>query len=181
MTLGTLLRLAGEQHGYFTTAQAAEHGMSRRALHHRARIGELEHEAYGLWRLAMWPNDPRDGLYAIAAIAPFGTFSHETALSILGLGDMIPAQIHMTIPETSRLRRRPGLCLHRSRLGAERDRMLRDGLLVSTPKRALLDAARTGLDPDQLRAAAREARDRGMLSTADEDVLKAEPLFADAL
>ncbi len=178
MTYSDLFRLAGEQRGYFTTRQAAERGLSRRALHHRAQIGELEHAAHGLWRLSMWPADPNDELHAFQTLAPFGTFSHETALSLLGLGDLIPSEIHMTIPESSRLAARPGLRLHRSRLGAERERILRDGLWISTPVRALTDAARAGADPDQMQAAAKEAKGRGLLRMSDIERLRADPLFA---
>lgn len=181
MSYADLLQLAGAQHGYFTTRQAAACGLSRRALLHRARIGELRHAAHGLWRLSMWPDGPNDELYALQAIAPFGTFSHETALALLGIGDFIPSEIHMTIPESSRMSPRPGLRLHRSRHGAERERILRDDLWISPPARALTDAARAGADPDQLREAAREARQRGLLRSADVSALRADPLFASVL
>lgn len=177
MSAVELFRIAGEQHGYFTTAQAESNGLSRRALSQRARKGELEHEGYGLWRLAHWPADPRDDLHALAVRAPFGTFSHETALALLGVGDIIPSEIHLTIPESSRLSSRPGLRLHRSRTGAERERILRDGLWVSTATRALLDSAASGHDPSQLRAAARDARDRGLLTHADQERLGRHPAF----
>jgi predicted transcriptional regulator of viral defense system len=174
-----LFRSAGERRGYFTTAEAEDHGLSRRALVHRAQRGELEHAGYGLWRLAAWPARPDDELYAIQARAPFATFSHDTALSILGLGDLIPSSIHLTIPESSRLGPRAGLRLHRSRSAAMTDRRLRDGLWVSTAVRALLDTAGAGGDPDQMRSAAREARGRSLLSSADLVRLRAHPLFAD--
>jgi predicted transcriptional regulator of viral defense system len=176
-----ILQLAAEQNGYFTTRQAAEHGASRRALHHRAETGELEHARYGLWRLAMWPSSPNDELYALQALAPFGTFSHETALSLLELGDLIPSEIHMTIPESSRLMSRPSLRLHRSRLGAETKRLRRDGLWISTPARALKDAAHDGADPDQLRGAAKSAKERGLLSSKDIEELRTERLFGGVL
>ncbi len=162
-----LLATAGNQHGYFTTAQAAEHGISRRALTWRAQQGSAQRLGHGLYRLPHWPPDPDDELYALQAIAPFGTFSHDTALILLGLTDIIPSTIHFTIPETSRLRSRPGVTLHRSRHGAMTDRTLRDGLWVSTARRALLDAAREGADPDQLVSAARDARERAMLTPDD--------------
>ncbi len=176
-----LLRLAGEQHGYFSTAQAEEHGLSRRALLHRADNGRFEHLHYGLWRLAHWPIDPKDDLYAIAVRAPFATFSHETALSLLELGDIIPSEIHVTVPEKSGLKPRPGLRIHRSRTGAERERVFRDGLWVSTPTRALLDTADTGYDPSQLQAAAREARSRGLLTLDDQRRLSRIPTFGVSL
>ena len=174
-----LFKGSGERRGYFTTAEAHKHGLSRRALVHRAQRGELEHVGHGLWRLSLWPAGPTDELYAIQALAPFGTFSHDTALSLLGLGDLIPSEIHLTIPESSRLASRPGIRFHRSRHAATTDRLLRDGLWISAPARALLDAARTGGDPDHLRTAAREARGRGLLNSADLERLRARPLFAD--
>ncbi|MEW5992240.1 MAG: type IV toxin-antitoxin system AbiEi family antitoxin domain-containing protein [Chloroflexota bacterium] len=167
MSWEDLLAAAAAQHGYFTTEQAAEHGISRRALSWRAEHGSAERIAQGLYRLAHWPIGADDELYALQAVAPFGTFSHDTALTLLGLADIIPSTIHVTIPETSRLRSRPGVTLHRSRHGAMTDRMLREGLWVSTARRALMDAAREGADPDQLVSAARNARARAMLTPDD--------------
>jgi predicted transcriptional regulator of viral defense system len=178
MSWEDLLSIAAAQHGYFTTEQAAEHGISRRALTWRAQQGSAERIAHGLYRLPHWPPDPSDELYALQAIAPFGTFSHDTALTLLGLTDMIPSTIHLTIPETSRLRSRPGVTLHRSRHGGTTDRTLRDGLWVSTARRALLDAAREGADPDQLASAARDARERAMLTPDDLAELGRHPPFA---
>jgi predicted transcriptional regulator of viral defense system len=180
MSGGDLLATAAAQHGYFTTAQAAEHGISRRALTWRAQHGSAEHAGYGLYRLPHWPIDADDELYALQALAPFGTFSHETALALLGLSDIIPSTIHFTIPETSRLRSRSGVTLHRSRHGARTDRTLRDGLWVSSARRALLDAARGGADPDQLIAAARDARARAMLTPDDLAELRRNPPFEGA-
>jgi predicted transcriptional regulator of viral defense system len=180
MSWDDLLSTAAAQHGYFTTAQAAEHGISRRALTWRAQQGSAERIAHGLYRLPHWPTDPSDELYALQALAPFGTFSHDTALTMLGLTDVIPSTIHFTIPETSRLRSRPGVTLHRSRHDAMTDRKLRDGLWVSTARRALLDAAREGSDPDQLVSAARDARERAMLAPDDLAELRRYPPFASA-
>ena len=180
MSWEDLLSTAAAQHGYFTTEQAAEHGISRRALTWRAQQGSAERVAHGLCRMPHWPPDPLDELYALQAIAPFGTFSHDTALTLLELADIIPSTIHFTIPETSRLRSRPGVTLHRSRHGAMTDRTLRDGLWVSTARRALLDAAREGADPDQLISAARDARERAMLTPVDLAELRRQAPFAGA-
>lgn len=167
MSWQELLITAATQRGYFTSAQAAEHGISRRALTWRAEHGSAERIEYGLYRLPHWPIDSNDELYALQARAPFGTFSHDTALSLLGLSDIIPAVIHFTIPEASRIHSRPGIRLHRSRHHAGTDRILRDGLWVSTARRALIESARIGADPDQLLAAAREAKERATLTSED--------------
>jgi predicted transcriptional regulator of viral defense system len=124
MSWDDLLSTAAAQHGYFTTAQAAEHGISRRALTWRTQHGSAERIGHGLYRLPHWPIDAADEMHGLQALAPFGTFSHQTALTLLGLSDIIPSTVHFTIPETSRLRRRPGVALHRSRHGATIDRTL---------------------------------------------------------
>ena len=49
---------------------------------------------------------------------------------------------------------------------ASDERVLRDGLWLSSPLRTFIDAARAGSDPDQLLAAARQARDAAILSPA---------------
>ncbi len=180
MSWDELLSTAAAQHGYFTTAQAAEHGISRRALTWRTQHGSAERVGHGLYRLPHSPVDAADELYALQALAPFGTFSHDTALTLLGLSDIIPSTIHITIPETSRLRPRPGVTLHRSRHDAMTDRTLRDGLWVSTARRALLDAARQGADPDQLVSAGRDARARAMLTPDDLAELRRHPPFEGA-
>ena len=180
MSWEDLLATAAAQHGYFTTAQAAEHGISRRALTWRAQHNSAERVGHGLYRLPHWPIGADDELYALQALAPFGTFSHDTALTLLGLSDIIPSTIHLTIPETSRLRDRRGVTLHRSRHGAMTDRASRDGLWVSTARRALLDATREGADPDQLVSAARDARERAMLTPEDLAELRRHPPFAGA-
>lgn len=177
MSWDELLATAAAQRGYFTTAQAADHGISRRALTWRARHGSAQRIQYGLYRLPHWPIDSSDDLYALQARAPFGTFSHDTALSLHRLSDIIPRVIHFTIPEASRLRPRPGIRLHRSRSQAGTDRILRDGLWVSTACRALIDSARLGSDPDQLLVAAREAKERAMLTPGDLRGLRDHELF----
>jgi hypothetical protein len=177
MSWGDLLTAAGSQHGYFTTRQAAALGVSRRALAWRAARAFVERHEYGLYRLAHWPIEANDDLYALQARAPFGTFSHETALTLLGLSDIIPRAIHFTIPESSRLGSRPGVRLHRSRHLADRDRLLRDGLWVSAAPRALRDSARIGSDPDQLLEAACEAKARAMLTNEEMAGLRRHRLF----
>lgn len=58
----SLLATSAAQGGYFTTAQAADHGISRRALTWRTEHGSAERIEYGLYRLPHWPIDPNDDL-----------------------------------------------------------------------------------------------------------------------
>jgi predicted transcriptional regulator of viral defense system len=161
-----LLVIAGRQHGYFTTAQAEAAGISRRALVGRRRKGLLERAAFGLYRLPQFPASPLDELYALQAIAPGATFSHETALQLYVLADILPRTIHVTVGPEAGLKPRPGVTIHRSRIAAE-DRILRDDLWLTSVRRTLVDCARLGVDPDQLLAALGEAHDRGLLAAVD--------------
>lgn len=157
-----LLELAGNQHGYFTTAQAEAAGISRRALVGRRRNGLIERAAHGLYRLRSYPPTPRDEYYALQAGAPAATFSHDTALEFYGLSDVLPSTIHVIMPPSSGLKPRPGLTIHRSRL-APRDRVLRDDLWLTSLPRTLLDCARIGTDAGQLLGALEAGREHGLL------------------
>jgi predicted transcriptional regulator of viral defense system len=161
-----LLTLAGSQHGYFTTAQAGAAGISRRALLGRHRKGLLERAAFGLYRLPQFPAGPLDELYALQAIVPAATFSHETALQLYGLSDVLPKTIHLTVAPESGLKPRTGVTIHRSRIEPG-DRILRDDLWLTSLGRTLADCTRIGTDAEQLLAALAEGRDRGMLTADD--------------
>jgi predicted transcriptional regulator of viral defense system len=170
MSEADLLAAAGRQHGYFTTSQAEAAGVSRRALVGRLRKGLLERAAFGLYRLPQYPVGPLDDLYALQAVAPSATFSHETALQLLALADILPRTIHLTVDPRSGLKPRPGVSIHRSRIEPH-ERVLRDDLWLTSARRTLADCARLGTDPDQLVAAFENAIERGLLTTTDRQEL----------
>ena len=157
-----LLELAGQQHGYFTTAQAEAAGISRRALAGRQQKGLIERASHGLYRLRQYPPTPRDEFYALQTSAPGATFSHDTALEFYGLSDVLPTTIHATVPASSGLKPRPGITIHRSKLDPC-DRVLRDDLWLTSLPRTFLDCARLGTDSEQLLAALEAGRERGLL------------------
>lgn len=157
-----LLQEAGLQHGYFTTAQAETLGVTRRALIGWLQRGLVERSSHGVYRLTHYLESPLDQLYALQAAAPMATFSHETALELYGLSDVLPRTIHMTVPPESGLKPRRGVTVHRSRIESP-DRVLREDLWMTSLARTLLDCARSGSDADQLLAAAQAGRARGML------------------
>jgi predicted transcriptional regulator of viral defense system len=166
MSDADLLEIAGYQHGFFTTAQAGAAGISRRALVGRERRGVIERIAYGLYRLRQFPPTPRDDLYALQTSVPTGTFSHETALELYELSDVLPQTIHMTVPAASGLKPRPGVTIHHSGIHPA-DRALRDDLWITGLARTLLDCARAGTDAEQLMAAMAAGHERGLLGVRD--------------
>ena len=169
-----LLRLAAAQHGYFSTAQAVDAGISRRALVDRVRRGVIERVAHGVYRVAGTPADPLDDFYAFSVEAPSATFSHDTALEFFGVSDVLPRTVHVTVPPGSGLKARRGYTIHRPVI-APPERVLRDGVWVTSLARTLADCARGGTDPEQLIAALEAGRERAML-TAD-DVARLRRLY----
>lgn len=159
-----LLEIAGAQRGYFTAAQAAAAGISRRALFGRAQRGLIGRIAHGLYRLSGYPSGARDEFHALQTSAPTATFSHETALELYGLSDVLPRTIHVTVPSASGLKPRPGTTIHRSDL-ASGERILHDDLWITDLSRTFRDGARWGTDPEQLLAAFDTARERGMIGS----------------
>lgn len=83
-----LLRIAGDQHGLFTTAQAAQAGLDRRARHHHLSYGNWRRTAApGVLRLAGWPPDEHERLRSWLLWA--GPDAHLTAWTALGLAGLI--------------------------------------------------------------------------------------------
>ncbi|MBE7518321.1 MAG: type IV toxin-antitoxin system AbiEi family antitoxin domain-containing protein [Thermoflexaceae bacterium] len=162
--IDALYGIAEPQGGYLTTAQAGEAGVSRRLLSHYAGRGDLERVAYGIYRLHRFPVHRFGELIATALWAGLGSaVSHDSALTVYGLGSAMPAVIHITMPRTFR-GKRPGVVTHRADLSSA-EIVLRDDVPVTRLERTLRDVAVTG-DPSLARAAAREAIERGLTTRA---------------
>src|SRR5680860_460088 len=111
-----LYRKAEAQSGYFTADQALEAGMSRTTLSHHARPrGRFERVATGLYRLRHFPASRNE--HIMAAWLPLrhtgAVVSHASALELHELSDVIPTEVHLSLPRKRRgQRRRPGVRLH---------------------------------------------------------------------
>ena len=88
--------------------------------------------------------------------------SHESALALYGLTDLLPAEIHLTVPRTAS-RRLPSVRFHTARLHAE-EITRRQGLPVTTPARTIVDLIRSGVAEEWVRPAIHQALARGMLN-----------------
>jgi predicted transcriptional regulator of viral defense system len=160
-----LFATASEQAGYFTTAQAHRAGFSSPLVRYHARTGRFVHVAHGLYRLRDYPSTPREEVLAAwLRLAPRAVVSHESALDILDLSDVIPDAIHLTVPRTYRkVTRLPGVVVHTTlRPVSHRDTVTRDGLRLTNAARTIVDVADSGLPPDQVERAARSAVERGL-------------------
>lgn len=165
-----LYQAAEGQRGYVTAAQAQSCGYSRALLAHHAKAGMLQRVRRGLYRLRQYPSSPREEVLAAwLAAGPGAVVSHESALDILDLSDVIPDAIHITVPRGRRSWRPPqGVALHTTLapLGPS-ETIEREGIRITSPARTLLDVAEGGGAPDQVARAIREAVRRGLVTPRD--------------
>jgi predicted transcriptional regulator of viral defense system len=158
--------------GYFTASQAADAGYSRSLLAHHAASGNLERVEHGIYRLRRFPESSHADL-VVASLRTGGAsaISHESALALWGLSDVLPSQVHVTVPRTAS-RRRLGLRLHTGALSND-DVREREGVRVTSVERTIADVARSGLSDDLILQAIGEALDRGLTTRARlEDLAK---------
>lgn len=161
-----LFDLASEQGGYFTAAQAEEAGYSRSLLAYHAKAGGFVRVRRGLYRFREYPPSPREQVLAawLAVGRNKAVVSHESALEILELSDVIPEAVHVTVPRSRRnLPSLDGVKIHTSsRSLASEDKTVRDGIAVTTATRSILDAAESGTSPEQVETAVAGAIRRGL-------------------
>lgn len=176
-----LFELADRQAGYFTAAQARALGYSDRAIHYHKRRGEWIPVGWGLYRLRAYPVSPEEELVRLTLWSrnrkgePQAVVSHETALRLYGLTDLVPEHYHLTVPFSFRKRPPAGVVLHRARL-REGEYREHAGYRVTTPLRTLLDVAAGDLSPEHLAAAVEEALARGLVRRARlEAALREQP------
>lgn len=170
-----LFEIAERQQGYFTTQQAKEAGFSPSNFHFKLQSGEWVKEERGIYRLVRYPISERPELVFWTLWsrnkkgAPQGVWSHETALDIHELSDVMSAKMHMSVP--IRFRKKIEipkiLCLHFADL-AELDIETRQGFKVTTPLQTLIDIIDEGIVPEeQVIQAIREALQRGLIAKQD--------------
>ena len=161
-----LYQFAETQAGYFTTAQARAAGFSHALLSYHVRAGLFERLCPGVYRLKRFPASPHEDLFvAWLRAGVHAVISHDSALALYDLSDLLPSEIHLTVPLTAS-RRHPGLRLHTSRLEPV-DGTHFAGLPVTTVARTIADVAASGLSEELIGQAIEEALRRG-LTTVDQ-------------
>lgn len=161
-----LFDIAAGQQGYFTSEQAREAGFSRDLLSYHASTGRFIRVQRGLYRFRDYPSSPREEVMAawLAVGRDIAVVSHDSALELLELSDVIPNSIHLTIPRSKRyLTAPPGTVIHTttSPIGAS-ETMFWDGMRITTPTRSILDAAENGTPHEHIERAVQDAMDRGL-------------------
>jgi predicted transcriptional regulator of viral defense system len=165
-----LYEIAGAQDGYFTTQQAEDAGYSPQLLLKHVRRGRVARVRRGIHRLVHFPAGEHEEL-AIGWLwsERAGVYSHQTALALHGLSDVLPMQIHLTLPAAwkhRRLRVPQGIVLHHADVPLG-ERVWFGPVPVTSPRRTLDDCARDRVAPELLRQAARQALRRGIVVRGD--------------
>jgi predicted transcriptional regulator of viral defense system len=133
----------------------------------------------GIYRLIHFPPGEHEELVTIWLWSErAGVFSHQTALALHGLSDVLPANVHLTLPGAWRNRRfriPDGVILHHSDLSSNEQAWF-DAVPITSPRRSLSDCAKEPISPDLLRQAAQQSIRRGLVAKAEitevEEVLK---------
>lgn len=167
-----LYEIAEGQAGYFTVSQAASCGFSRERLSNTVKSGKFQRAAQGVYRLTHFPASKNEDLFiAWLVTGPNSVVSHESALSLYELSDVLPGKVHVIVPRSAS-RRRKNIRLHMNKLQPD-EITSRFGLPVTTVTRTLFDVASSGLAEEQVHKAIQEAIQRGLV-IKDDLFIKAE-------
>ena len=165
-----LYEVTAGQEGLFTTQQAAEAGYSPQLLVHYVNSGRAVRMRRGIYRLVHFPAGEHEDLVAAWLWSEqAGVVSHQTALALHDLSDVLPALIHLTLPSAwlqRRFRVPDGIVLHHAYIPAD-ERTWFGAVPTTSVRRTLNDCARAGLAPDLLRQGAEQALRRGTVKLSD--------------
>ncbi len=164
-----LYETASLQGGYFTSAQALEAGYSYRQQHYHTQRGTWLKIGRGIYRLRRYPPSEREDLIRLTLWShnqkgeAQAVASHETALSIHQMSDIMPSKIHLTVPKRGFRKEPPvGVILHRGTLSGDEIEQ-HYGYRVTTPLRTLLDAAASPISQEHINRAVQDAIDKGLI------------------
>lgn len=163
-----LASLAQEQGGYFTAKQAKDAGYDYPQLVYHVSGGNFVRVNHGLYRLPTVPTSEHDEFIRLSLWSrnqkdePQAVASHDSALVLHDLSELLPGKIHLTVPPRFRKAAPPGCVLHKAVLSGD-DVEEHAGFRVTSPLRTLLDAADGHLSQEQLTKAVADALARGLV------------------
>jgi predicted transcriptional regulator of viral defense system len=165
-----LFEVAAAQAGYFTTQQAAKAGYSSQLLLKHMRAGRVMRARRGIYRLVHFPASEHEELVSVWLWTELaGVISHQSALALHGLSDVLPTHVHITLPAAWRRRRFRvplDVTLHYADVPAE-ERAWFGAVPITSPRLTLNDCAKAGLSPQLLQQAAQQALRRGLVARSE--------------
>lgn len=163
-----LFDLAEQQAGFFTAGQARDLGYSDRLIHHHKSMGNWEEHGWGLYRLKHFPHSQEEDFVRLSLWSrnktgePQAVVSHESALRLFELSDVLPSKYHLTVPTSFRKHAPSDVILHTNRLKPF-DIQQREGFAITTPLRTLLDVAKASFAIEQFELSLSQGLERGLI------------------
>lgn len=155
--------LATRQGGVVSHEQLLDLGVGRRAIEYRLATGRLHRLYRGVYAVGHRAIAPRGRLTAaILACGRNALLSHRSGGAHWGMLQTSPSVVDVTVPGRARAGQR-GIRLHSVRRLDARDRILHEGIPVTTVARTLLDLAEV-LPPPELKRAAEAAERMGLFN-----------------
>jgi predicted transcriptional regulator of viral defense system len=161
--------VALRQGGYVTARQARAAGFDYSHLSYHSAAGNLTRAGHGLYRVPEVPRSVHDQLVRLVLWSrdrsdrPQAVVSHETALALHEMSDVLPRLVHLSVPRSFRKRTPRGCMLHRADVAAA-DTESWEGFRVTKPLRTLMDLADEGrLVREHLERAIEDALSRGLV------------------
>jgi predicted transcriptional regulator of viral defense system len=162
-----LYEIAEAQGGFVAAHQAAAAGIPRSTLSYHATEGNaLERVMHGVYRVRRFPAAQHGNVIAgwLALARADAVVSHESALELLDLSDVIADDVHLSLPRSKRGLRPPsGVRVHfTSRVIDRGHRRQVLGVPVTSAERTIADLLRSSGWTEQIDLAVRQAVQRGL-------------------
>lgn len=158
-----LYSIAENQAGYFTANQAHSADFSKERLYYYVTTGKFSRVHRGIYRLVQFSGSPFEDLFVAWLKTGWDSvISHESALYLNNLSDILPSEVHVIMPRTGS-RRRKGIRLYTNRQNPD-EITHREGLPVTTADRTIIDVAASGLGEEQIRKAIHKGIRQGLIS-----------------
>jgi predicted transcriptional regulator of viral defense system len=166
-----LFEIAESQQGFFTAKQAINCGFSSKNHQYFVKKGKWIKEGWGIYRLANYPVTDRPDLMKWYLWSrnkndiPQAVFSHETALMLYDLSDIMPDKIHMSVPKKFRKFNKIPKVLKIYKMDLPEDDIRAYlSVKVTTPIRTIIDIIEENIiSQDLIYQAIEEAISRGVI------------------
>lgn len=157
-----LFNIAENQAGYFTAKQAHSAGFSKEQLYYYVTTRKFSRVQRGIYRLKQFPSSPYEDLFvAWLKVGSQAVISHDSAMYLYNLSDILPSEVHVIMPRTGS-RRRKGIRLHTNRLNPN-EVTHREGLPVTIAARTIIDVIANGIGEEQVTKAIHTGIRQGLI------------------
>jgi predicted transcriptional regulator of viral defense system len=171
--LNNLHSIAERQNGYFTAKQALEAGYSRRMQIYHVQNEDWERYQRGIFRFKLYPPDEHPDLMpwylwsCNSAGEPQAVFSHDTALSIYGIGTWRSKKIHITVPPGFRRSSIPKILSLHFDILKDKQITTEHFVPVTNPVKTFADLIKDNLSQDFLKEALADAVEKQLITPQD--------------